>query len=98
MEKETYLVQTNNEKGLFEIVSGSAKAKELSEYLIEAFTPLSSRDRQLLSNNAFMVGTQLTIVLGKEKYEEIKMKFGEMDWRIAWHLFDNHFNQTELDF
>jgi hypothetical protein len=88
---ELFLGQTNPKENSFHLIGSSTKAKELSGYLIQAFTPLSSHQRDLFANNAFMVGSQLTEVLGKEKYEFIQKDFGEMDWKIAWKLFDRHF-------
>lgn len=91
MAKETFIVQTdqNNE---INIIGSSTKGAELGQILIDAFTPLNSHERNTTSNNAFMVGLQVKLELGVEKYNYMRENFGEMDWKMAWVLFNDHFN------
>ena len=70
----------------------SNSGKELGALLIKAFKPLSSGERRILSNNAYMVGLQMKIELGDEKYKYIQKTFKEPDWKEAWNLF-NQFNE-----
>jgi hypothetical protein len=39
-----------------------------------------------------MVGLQVKLELGVEKYNYMRENFREMDWKMAWVLFNDHFN------
>lgn len=73
----------------FHIVGSSDKCHDLAEILIKAFEKESSHSRELLINNAFMVGLQIKLELGEEVYASLS-QYDKDDWEAAWILFNDH--------
>lgn len=76
----------------FNIVGESDKCHNLAQILIKAFAKESSHGRELLSNNAFMVGLQVKMELGEEVYKSLN-QYDANDWEAAWILFNDHYNR-----
>ena len=76
------------------MIAFTENAKELGEMLIKSFQDLPAKDRHVLTNNTFMVASQIRQTFGNEIEQEMK-KFSNEDWRDAWVLFDDHFYEEE---